>query len=83
MPRHPFKTFKDLELQGTTFKASVPPCHTWMDDVDSEQDRAVVAFVRTVGNSNCHGCQAWLHRPCLALKTKCRAVCARSDWAAP
>ena len=21
MPRHPFKTFKDLELQGTTFKA--------------------------------------------------------------
>ena len=24
MPRHPFETFKDLALQGTTFKARVP-----------------------------------------------------------
>ena len=25
MPRHHFETFKDLALQGTTFKPRVPP----------------------------------------------------------
>ena len=27
MPGHTFETFKDLGLQGTTFKPRVPPVH--------------------------------------------------------